>query len=391
MADIEEYRQQALNNLSKPKEEEPKEEPKKEPQKPASKVEEYRQQALNHFSKPKEISEDTIKNAAKPEPKKTKEVVKKEMPTISEEVKSEEVTQDDTKNKSKSAPNNTGITSDGSMNRGYAGFASEEEAKKALQDAGVDPNKVDSKEGAEEETSKIVDKLLGTGLFEKDKDGKLTYIGINIEPDAKRKAASVLGKIGTAASIIGALVTGGAIPPMNLNNFFLNEDDTKAYEEKLKQMTDTVNKIIDKTVTKDTIKAQTEAQKELKTLDQEFEMLKLDKIQKDVLKRDTEQFKKDIAKMKINFSNQEHMAELLYDHQVELPGKVRESNILTMKKLKDALGEKEYEAALKTIAGAIASEQGTTPAQLKIKTAEQIVNTVTKPIADILGAVTGGE
>lgn len=387
MADLEKYRKQALNNLSKPKEEEPKEEPKKEPQKPASKVEEYRQQALNRFSKPKEISEDTIKNAAKPEPKKTKEVVKEKINPISEEVKSEEVGTEEVSNTTDNNP----ITEEVSSTTDSTRITSEDEAKKALQDAGVDPNKVDSKEGAEEETSKIVDKLLATGLFEKDKDGKLTYIGINIEPDKKRKAASVLGKIGTAASIIGALATGGAIPPMNLNDFFLNADDTKAYDAKLKQMTDTVNKIIDKAVTKDTIKAQADVQKEQKQMDYEYQIMLKDKDLENALKESNYLLQKEITLKKLDFKNQEDMAKLMAEIQAELPAKTREANILALKSLEQSLGKEDYKEALKTIATAVAAEGGTTPTQLGLTTAGQIVNVATKPIAEILGAVTGGK
>lgn len=256
----------------------------------------------------------------------------------------------------------------------------EVDAQNALLDAGVSPQDVDTPEGAKGEMSRLVERLAETGLFKVGEDGRITFIGMDMEPNKRRKAASILGKAATAISIIGALATGGAIPPMNLTNAFLNEDDTKAYDAKIQQMTNTINQVVGSAVQKEAIKDQTKAQLTLGDIDRQFQERMADKQYAQEYKMAMQNFKNQLEMTNVNFDNQKEMAELLHDLQTSFTGDQMSATVAAAKALKESVSDDEFKRIMKTLANYNASNAGTTPMQQGLKTFQMVGDAVMSPV-----------
>lgn len=354
-------------------------------------------EALNAASTPDSTTTaDSLKKAIKPEEKKVKPVVKKEAePAVKEEVK------EDVKEKVTEAP---GVNYAGEKDefeedneaysqdiRDYA-IKSQEEAQDLLKDSGVEPETVDTPEGAKTEMQKMVNNLAQTGLFDvtTDKNGNIIgikYKGMDVETPTKMKVAGTIGKVLTALSIIGAIYTGGKIPPMNLTNAFKSDEDIKAFDAKIQQSTNSVNSILGAATNRDAIKAQTESAKELKGMDQEFAEMMKDKEFAQAMAAKEKDLENQLKLTNVNFANQKEMAQVMADIQAELPAKTKQSNIIAMQMLKDTLGPEQWEAARKTLAEAVAADMGKTPAQLLADTTNSWIGAISAPITNTLGAI----
>lgn len=358
-------------------------------------------EALNAASTPDSTiaTADTLKKVIKPEEKKVKPVVKKEekeevKPEVKPEVK-EEVTEKVTEapvnyagEKDEFEEDNEAYSQD---IRDYA-IKSQEEAQDLLKENGVEPETVDTPEGAKTEMQKMVNNLAQTGLFDvtTDKNGNIIgikYKGMDVETPTKMKVAGTIGKVLTALSIIGAIYTGGKIPPMNLTNAFKSDEDIKAFDAKIQQSTNSVNSILGAATNRDAIKAQTESAKELKGMDQEFAEMMKDKEFAQAMAAKEKDLENQLKLTNVNFANQKEMAQVMADIQAELPAKTKQSNIIAMQMLKDTLGPEQWEAARKTLAEAVAADMGKTPAQLLADTTNSWIGAISAPITNTLGAI----
>lgn len=342
---------------------------------------------------------EQLKKAIKPEEKKVKSVVKKEAePVTKEEVKpevKEEVTEKVTEapvnyagEKDEFEEDNEAYSQD---IRDYA-IKSQEEAQTILKENGVEPETVDTPEGAKTEMQKMVNNLAQTGLFDvtTDKNGNIIgikYKGMDVETPTKMKVAGTIGKVLTALSIIGAIYTGGKIPPMNLMNAFKSDEDIKAFDSKIQQSTNSVNSILGAATNRDAIKAQTESAKELKGMDQEFAEMMKDKEFAQAMAAKEKDLENQLKLTNVNFANQKEMAQVMADIQSELPAKTKQSNIIAMQMLKDTLGTEQWEAARKTLAEAVAADMGKTPSQLLADTTNSWIGAISAPITNVMGAV----
>lgn len=349
-------------------------------------------EALNAASSPtqpatEKPTADTLKKAVKPEEKKAKPVVKKEEPVVKEdEVKEEPVNYAGEKDEFEE--DNEAYSQDA---RDYA-IKSQEEAQNILKENGVEPETVDTPEGAKTEMQKMVNNLAQTGLFDvtTDKNGNIIgikYKGMDVETPTKMKVAGTVGKVLTALSIIGAIYTGGKIPPMNLTKAFKSDEDIKAFDAKIQQSTNSVNSILGAATNRDAIKAQTESAKELKGMDQEFAEMMKDKEFAQAMAAKEKDLENQLKLTNVNFANQKEMAQVMADIQAELPAKTKQSNIIAMQMLKDTLGPEQWEAARKTLAEAVAADMGKTPAQLLADTTNSWIGAISSPITSTLGAI----
>lgn len=337
-------------------------------------------------------SADTLKNVVKPEEKKVKPVVKKEQPPVEEEVKEDvraaKEAEEPVIEKDEFEEDNEAYSQDA---RDYA-IKSQEEAQTILKENGVEPETVDTPEGAKTEMQKMVNNLAQTGLFDvtTDKNGNIIgikYKGMDVEAPTKMKVAGTIGKVLTALSIIGAIYTGGKIPPMNLMNAFKSDEDVKAFDAKIQQSTNSVNSILGAATNRDAIKAQTESAKELKGMDQEFAEMMKDKEFAQAMAAKEKDLENQLKLTNVNFANQKEMAQVMADIQAELPAKTKQSNIIAMQMLKDTLGPEQWEAARKTLAEAVAADMGKTPAQLLADTTNSWIGAISAPITNTLGAI----
>lgn len=329
---------------------------------------------------------EQLKKAVKPEEKKVKPVVKKEEKAEQPEVKEEPVNYAGEKDEFEE--DNEAYSQDA---RDYA-VKSQEEAQTILKENGVEPETVDTPEGAKTEMQKMVNNLAQTGLFDvtTDKNGNIIgikYKGMDVETPTKMKVAGTIGKVLTALSIIGAIYTGGKIPPMNLMNAFKSDEDIKAFDAKIQQSTNSVNSILGAATNRDAIKAQTESAKELKGMDQEFAEMMKDKEFAQAMAAKEKDLENQLKLTNINFANQKEMAQVMADIQAEIPAKTKQSNIIAMQMLKDTLGPKQWEAARKTLAEAVAADMGKTPAQLLADTTNSWIGAISSPITNVIGAV----
>lgn len=348
-------------------------------------------EALNAASSPTPTPTETkqpsnseqLKNVVKPEEKKVKPVVKKEPQP---EVKEEPVNYAGEKDEFEE--DNEAYSQDV---RDYA-IKSQEEAQTILKENGVEPEIIDTPEGAKTEMQKMVNNLAQTGLFDvtTDKNGNIIgikYKGMDVETPTKMKVAGTVGKVLTALSIIGAIYTGGKIPPMNLMNAFKSDEDVKAFDAKIQQSTNSVNSILGAATNRDAIKAQTESAKELKGMDQEFAEMMKDKEFAQAMAAKEKDLENQLKLTNVNFANQKEMAQVMADIQAELPAKTKQSNIIAMQMLKDTLGSEQWEAARKTLAEAVAADMGKTPAQLLADTTNSWIGAISSPITNVIGAV----
>lgn len=338
----------------------------------------------------KQPTPEQLKKAVKPEEKKVKPVVKKEEKKeekpVEEEVKEEPVNYAGEKDEFEE--DNEAYSRDA---RDFA-IKSQEEAQTILKENGVEPETVDTPEGAKTEMQKMVNNLAQTGLFDvtTDKNGNIIgikYKGMDVETPTKMKVAGTIGKVLTALSIIGAIYTGGKIPPMNLMNAFKSDEDVKAFDAKIQQSTNSVNSILGAATNRDAIKAQTESAKELKGMDQEFAEMMKDKEFAQAMVAKEKDLENQLKLTNVNFANQREMAQVMADIQAELPAKTKQSNIIAMQMLKDTLGPEQWEAARKTLAEAVAADMGKTPAQLLADTTNSWIGAISAPITNTLGAI----
>lgn len=366
----------------------------------------------NEPSEKKDMKEaDAIKSAVKPTSTKPKSVKKRDfnadydnVPTWNEEynqLKSEGMSDDDIEkaltgtkwdkegskyaewNNSRKAPK----PEEKPVEKPADTIKNETEAQNALLDAGVSPQDVDTPEGAKGEMARLTERLAETGLFEVGEDGRITFIGMDMEPNKKRQAASILGKAATAISIIGALATGGAIPPMNLTNAFLNEDDTKAYDAKIQQMTNTINQVVGSAVQKEAIKDQTKAQLTLGDIDRQFQERMADKQYAQEYKMAMQNFKNQLEMTNVNFDNQKEMAELLHDLQTSFTGDQMSATVAAVQALKESVSDDEFKRIMKTLANYNASNAGTTPMQQGLKTFQMVGDAVMSPVKAVTDIV----
>lgn len=349
-------------------------------------------EALNAASSPtptetKQPTPEQLKKVVKPEEKKVKPVVKKEEKKVEQpEVKEEPVNYAGEKDEFEE--DNEAYSQDA---RNFA-IKSQEEAQTILKENGVEPETVDTPEGAKTEMQRMVNNLAQTGLFDvtTDKNGNIIgikYKGMDVETPTKMKVAGTIGKVLTALSIIGAIYTGGKIPPMNLMNAFKSDEDIKAFDAKIQQSTNSVNSVLGAATNRDAIKAQTESAKELKGMDQEFAEMMKDKEFAQAMAAKEKDLENQLKLTNVNFANQKEMAQVMADIQAELPAKTKQSNIIAMQMLKDTLGPEQWEAARKTLAEAVAADMGKTPAQLLADTTNSWIGAISSPITNTLGAI----
>ena len=277
-------------------------------------------------------------------------------------------------------------------------ITTEDEAKKKLTEAGVNPQDVDTQQGATKEITNMMRRAEATGLFDiewsKDENGNpvphLKFKGMELDVPTKTRVAGILGKVFTALTIIGAVYTGGAIPPMNLNGFFKSDEDNQIFEAKIKDMSNVIQSIMNVVTNKESIKDQTDSTIKVKTMEQEHEERMKDKEYKNNFETMQKKFEQDKTLLQINFNNQEEITKLMHDLTAKLPGDEFSNTLAAMNAMKEKLGAKEYEQAVKTMALSEAAKAGITPNQVRAKTVqqwEQIISGFAETGGKVVGAV----
>ena len=277
-------------------------------------------------------------------------------------------------------------------------ITTEDEAKDTLSKAGVNPQDVDTQQGATKEITNMMRRAEATGLFDiewsKDENGNpvpyLKFKGMELDVPTKTRVAGILGKVFTALTIIGAVYTGGAIPPMNLNGFFKSDEDNQIFEAKIKDMSNVIQSIMNVVTNKESIKDQTDSTIKVKTIEQEHEERMKDKEYKNNFETMQKKFEQDKTLLQINFNNQKEITKLMHDLTAKLPGDEFSNTLAAMNAMKEKLGAKEYEQAVKTMALSEAAKAGITPNQVRAKTVqqwEQIISGFAETGGKVVGAV----